>query len=319
MANGVPRSAGRVGVGIDFGTTNSVAATFDGEQVRLASLEVPGPEAIMPSATYIDRDLHTRTGREAIDRYIADNTGRKVELTAEVIGKATLAVGYGGEESRDPGATLTQNVYGDATTDVGLEGRLFRGVKRLLGRKDVRRLVVFDHPFSPVALVTPILLHIRKTLVAAGVPCVAGNKLAAATIGHPVNFEGRDRFRNQLGLARLGEAYRYAGVGEAHFCPEPIGAAVSYLHANPGASGERLLTVDFGGGTLDFCVLQRQAAHRFDVIATHGVGLGGDHIDQRLFRELLFPLLGKGERWRRRGRLGRSTRCFRSTAMKSCW
>ena len=302
---GVPHSAGRVGVGIDFGTTNSVAATFDGERVRLTDLEtLAASEPIMPSATYIDRDLHTRTGREAIDRYIADNTGRKVELTAEVIGKATLAVGYGGEESRDPGTTLTQNVYGDATTDMGLEGRLFRGVKRLLGRKDVRRLVVFDHPFSPVALVTPILLHIRKTLVAAGVPCVSGNKLAAATIGHPVNFEGRDRFRNQLGLARLGEAYRYAGVGKSHFCPEPIGAAVSYLHANPGASGERLLTVDFGGGTLDFCVLQRRAEHRFDVIATHGVGLGGDHIDQRLFRELLFPLLGKGERWRRRGQAG---------------
>jgi len=37
------------------------------------------------------------------------------------------------------------------------------------------------------------------------------------------------------------------------------------------------------------------------VVTTHGVGLGGDHIDQLLFRELLFPLLGKGERWRRAG------------------
>ena len=37
------------------------------------------------------------------------------------------------------------------------------------------------------------------------------------------------------------------------------------------------------------------------MIATHGVALGGDHIDQRLFRVLLFPALGKGEIWRRRG------------------
>ena len=42
----------------------------------------------------------------------------------------------------------------------------------------------------------------------------------------------------------------------------------------------------------------------FRVVATHGIALGGDHIDQRLFRELLFPLLGKGERWRRRGEYG---------------
>jgi len=36
-------------------------------------------------------------------------------------------------------------------------------------------------------------------------------------------------------------------------------------------------------------------------VATHGIALGGDRIDQRIFRELLFPLLGKGERWKRRG------------------
>jgi hypothetical chaperone protein len=29
----------------------------------------------------------------------------------------------------------------------------------------------------------------------------------------------------------------------------------------------------------------------------HGVGLGGDHIDQRLYRSLIFPLLGQGERY----------------------
>lgn len=310
--------ARRIGVGIDFGTTNSVAATYDGERLRLAVLEPAhadggkagrlaapheaDPGAVMPSATYIDRGLQTKTGREAIARYIDDNIGRKVELTPEVIGKATLSVGVAGADSRDAGPTLTEDVYGDAMTDVGLQGRLFRGVKRLLGRKDVRRLVVFDHPFSPVALVTPILLRIRKALVEAGAG--AGGKLAAAGIGHPVNFEGRDRFRNQLGLSRLGEACRYAGVREAHFYPEPIAAAASFLHANADAGGEHVLTVDFGGGTLDLCVLARRPGNRFDVVTTHGVGLGGDHIDQRLFRELLFPLLGKGERWRRRGQTG---------------
>ena len=45
----------------------------------------------------------------------------------------------------------------------------------------------------------------------------------------------------------------------------------------------------------------RKIGDRFDVVCTHGIGLGGDHLDQILFRELLFPLLGKGERWRRKG------------------
>jgi hypothetical chaperone protein len=89
-------------------------------------------------------------------------------------------------------------------------------------------------------------------------------------------------------------------VPEQHFYAEPIAAAVSYLNANPNVDGELLFTLDFGGGTLDFCVLKR-TGQTFDVVTTHGIALGGDHIDQRLFRTLLFPLLGKGERWKRRG------------------
>ena len=84
------------------------------------------------------------------------------------------------------------------------------------------------------------------------------------------------------------------------YYPEPIAAALSYLDDHPFAKEQTLLAVDFGGGTLDLCILTR-LQQDFSVVATHGIGLGGDHIDQILFRELLFPLLGKGERWRRAG------------------
>jgi hypothetical chaperone protein len=282
----------RVGIGIDFGTTNSAAAVFDGERVTLIELE---PNAqIMPSATYIDSDLQTLTGQAAIDRYIADNVGRTVELVPEVIGAATLMVGDPDPEGRRPVETLTQRVYGAPVRDCGLKGRLFRGVKRLLGDPNVRRLMVFDHPFRLVALITPILLHIRKAIEA------RVEVATRACVGHPVRFEGRDPYRDKLALARLGEAYGHAGIKEHNFYPEPIAAALSYLVAHPEDAGRYVLTVDFGGGTLDFSVL-RARADDFDVIATHGLALGGDHIDQRLFRELLFPALGKGETWRRRG------------------
>lgn len=301
------QAPGRIGVGVDFGTSNSVAAVFDGDEVALIALEdcsTPGTgpseykAEIMPSATYIDRALQPLTGQGAIDRYIADNTGRKVELVPEVIGRAMLAVGYASAGSRNPREMLTVDVYGDAMTDTGMRGRLFRGTKRLLGKADVRRLMVFDHPFRLVALVTPVLLHMRQALSA---------KIGSfdhGCVGHPVNFEGRDEHRNQLALSRLGESYRHAGIAKPRFYPEPVAAAVSFLHANPAAPGEHVLTFDFGGGTLDFCILERKPGHRFRVVVTHGIGLGGDHIDQRLFRELLFPLLGKDERWRRPGEYG---------------
>ncbi|HEY5680118.1 MAG TPA: Hsp70 family protein [Pseudomonadales bacterium] len=282
----------RVGVGIDFGTTNSAAATYDGERLQLVALE--GADPIMPSATYIDRELQTLTGQAAINQYIADNTGRTVELVPEVIAETSAFVEHGDSENPAPVETVTQKIYGQPLIDSGLHGRLFRGTKRLLGDPRVRRLMVFDHPFRLVALITPILLRMRKALSRT----VSGADYAH--LGHPVNFEGRDEFRNQTALARLGEAYKYAGITEQRFYPEPIAAAVSYLFAHPEAAGEHLLTLDFGGGTLDFCILRR-AAGDFEVVTTHGIALGGDHIDQRLFRELLFPLLGKGETWRRRG------------------
>ena len=279
-------------MGIDFGTTNSTAALFDGQRVTLVRLD--GGEVIMPSATYIDRELQTEVGQRAIDCYIADNTGRTVEMIPEVIGETSQLVDHSGSENLVPVEGVTTKIYGQAIIDSGLQGRLFRGIKRLLGDSSVRRLMVFDHPFRLVALITPLLLHIREALN------FEIEEVGYGHLGHPVNFEGRDDYRNTTALTRLGEAYKHAGVSDQHFYPEPIAAAVSFLHAQQGVVGENLLTVDFGGGTLDFCVLRRQGEH-FDVVTTHGVALGGDHIDQLLFRKLLFPLLGQGELWKRRG------------------
>lgn len=280
------------GIGIDFGTTNSAAAVFDGEEVVLVGLEKDS--AIMPSATYIDRELQSMTGQSAIDHYIASNTGRTVELIPEVVAETSKFVEHGDGDELAAVETVTEKIYGAPITDSGLNGRLFRGTKRLLGDERVRRLMVFEHPFRLVALITPLLLRMRQEIER------DVGLVGTAHIGHPVNFEGRGLHGNRLAISRLSEAYKYAGVPEQAFYPEPIAAAVSYLHAHPDVAGDHLLTLDFGGGTLDFCVLQRKGAH-FDVIATHGIGLGGDHIDQLLYRRLLFPFLGEGEMWRRRG------------------
>ena len=282
----------KAGIGIDFGTTNSTAALFDGDALTLVDLENGSP--VMPSATYIDRRLETQVGQRAIDTYIAGNTGRTVELIPEVIGERSEFVDQGGPDEPAPLQTATTLVYGRPLLDSGLKGRLFRGVKRLLGDSSVRRLLVFDHPFRLVALITPVLLHIRNRIEAVNGSANHGH------LGRPVNFEGREPFRNSTALTRLAEAYGYAGVRERHFHAEPVAAAVSFLHANPNVEGRNLLTVDFGGGTLDFCVLKR-GGDGFEVVATHGIALGGDHIDRLLFRKLLFPLLGEGEMWKRRG------------------
>jgi hypothetical chaperone protein len=278
-----------LGIGIDFGTSNSAAAVFDGEQITLVKLAAP--DSVMPSAHYIDKAFQSSIGQLAIDDYIAGNRGRKVELSLELLGEARSGTGGGESAMGGPGESDTANVYGQAFNDSSLPGRLFRGTKRLLGNTTTDRTIVFEKAFRLVALVAPILVGIRKSIEK-----TIGDKVKYACLGHPVNFEGMESGRNNIALERLGEAYRHAGISEQSFCPEPTAATISYLHNHPQSNDELVLTVDFGGGTLDFSVLRRDGSS-FQVQTTHGIALGGDRIDQTIFRELVFPLLGKGERW----------------------
>lgn len=281
----------RLGIGIDFGTSNSAAAVFDGEKVTL--IKLAAPMSVMPSANYLDKAYQSSIGQLAIDDYIEGNTGRKVELSLEVLGEARSGTGGGESAMGGPGEADTAMVYGQAFNDSSLPGRLFRGTKRLLGNTTTDRTIVFEKAFRLVALVAPILVNIRKSIEK-----TVGDKVKHACLGHPVNFEGIESERNNIALERLSEAYGHAGFSEQSFCPEPTAATISFLHNHPQSNDELVLTVDFGGGTLDFSVLRRDGS-TFQVQATHGVALGGDRIDQTIFRELVFPLLGKGERWRR--------------------
>ena len=288
----------RLGIGIDYGTSNSAAAIFDGKKIHLVQLE--SNTQIMPSAIYIDKDYQIATGREAIESYIKSNMGRTVELSAEILGEQRASTGQIGDRGL-PEEANTEKIYGQSFVDGGQKGRLFRGIKRLLGSSPGTRLIVFDRPFRLVALITPLLVKVKNSISEAAHKSFNNDhSMMHACIGHPVNFEGEHQNKNETALKLLSEAYEYAEIIEQTHYPEPIAAAVSYLHDHPWANEKILLAVDFGGGTLDLCVLKKDDQD-FSVIATHGVGLGGDHIDQVLFRELIFPLLGKGERWSRSG------------------
>ncbi|MEX1237136.1 MAG: Hsp70 family protein, partial [Pseudomonadales bacterium] len=274
------------------GTSNSAAAWYDGKRAHLVKLEQD--EAIMPTAVHLDRELRTRVGQAAVAQYIEENRDRIVELTPEIIGQSQMLVNERNVEDPTSEAEISQSVvYGQAHIDRGMKGRLFRGVKRLLGNAAVKRLLVFNHAFRVVALITPVLLHIRKA-IEASVP----EPLADVHVGHPVRFEGPVEQKNDLALARLGEACHHAGFKTVSFYPEPVAATLSYLYDEDAPAKGKVLAFDFGGGTLDLSIVEFDGLE-FNVLSTAGAPLGGDHIDQLIFRELLFPLLGKGEIWSR--------------------
>jgi hypothetical chaperone protein len=287
-----PVPAARIGIGLDFGTSNSTAAWFDGQVLHGVPVEDDGG-TVLPTALHLDREYAALTGRAAIRQYVDENRGRRVELVPEVIGEA--ADGIGGSETGDDITRLVTNrrpLYGPPV-DRGLPGRLFHGLKRLLGDATVDRLAVFGLQYRIVALVVPILVRLRDAIQRA-----TGEPITRIHVGRPVNFEGRGTDANRVAMARLTEATGHPGLRDVTFYPEPVAATLSYLWSRGRGDSGRALTVDFGGGTLDLAVLAYSPAG-FDVLGTDGIGLGGDRIDQLIYEHLLFPELGKGEPWSR--------------------
>ena len=97
---------------------------------------LPSSSPILPTAIHLDRQYTALTGQAAIDRYVEENRGRRVELVAEVIGESASSVG-GNNTGEDISRLETQRhtVYGPLY-DRTLPGRLFLGLKRLLGDPD---------------------------------------------------------------------------------------------------------------------------------------------------------------------------------------
>jgi hypothetical chaperone protein len=279
-----------IGIGIDFGTSNSVAALYDGQQVRIVPM---GKDSFsLPSATYLDQRFLAITGQEALDAYIEDNTGRRVELVAIAIGEARTSTGSY-DETGLPQEASSNLIFSAARFDANLPGRLFYGSKQLLSAPNNLLLSVFDKSYRIEAVITPILLRIREAVEVELAKVGASNLPEHVVGGRPVHFEGSSEGGDARAVARLHTAYGHVGFTELQLCHEPVAAAINFLHTQPKQDSGTLLTVDFGGGTLDFCLF-RQRDGAFDVLGTHGIALGGNHIDQLLFRKLLFPLLGEG-------------------------
>jgi hypothetical chaperone protein len=280
-----------IGIGVDFGTSNSTVAWFDGRQLRFVEIEADSP--ILPTAVHLSKEYEGTTGTEAIERYVQENTARLVHLVPEILGHAAGSIENSSPEHDMSELTTSRNLVFGPLIDHGLPGRLFLGLKRLLGNPAIDRIFVFNRPYRLVALLTPMLLRLHEA-----VEQELRAPVSQAHIGRPVNFEGSDVSRNSLAVSRLTEACVHAGFRTVEFYPEPVAATLSFLWQRRVSGNGTVLTVDFGGGTLDLSVIRYSGA-KFDVLSTAGADLGGDRIDQLIFRRLLFPLLGEGETWSR--------------------
>lgn len=265
-----------VSVGLDFGTSNSSVAVFDGETLRLVPLDPESAEpAVLRSLLYLTRTGEQYVGQEAFDRHQRDNIGRAVKLERRVVGEVTMTFASVG--------TLTTEAH--AVVDVNEPGRLFQSIKSLLPDRVFTKTAVYGVDLTPEDLVQLLAAEIvRRTEVFLGHP------IERLTVGWPVRFAAADA-EDALARRRLRTGIERLGIGAVNFLAEPVAAGVSYLRrARAGVVPDAPFVVfDFGGGTLDVTVVQG----RGEVLATGGVPIGGDKLDRRIVEARLLRHFGE--------------------------
>lgn len=266
-------------VGMDFGTTNSGMALYDGTAVRVLPLDPSNNNPrVLPTAIYVTNEQGIIIGRAAIDHYYSDNIGRPIKLRKVWIGELEV---YAED------MYYVTDAY--AFVDVLSPGRLFLSVKTSLRDENYPGTVVGQYYY---ALENLIALFMSSVKVRA--QQMVGKELTQIVLGRPVRF-ARDPAHDRLAQARLLQAAFRAGYEKVYFQYEPIAAAYSYETSID--KPENVLIFDFGGGTLDITIMRLGEPGNRKVLATGGIPVAGDVFDQKLVRAKLPKHFGENTQY----------------------
>ncbi|MEP5633224.1 MAG: Hsp70 family protein [Tateyamaria sp.] len=184
-----------------------------------------------------------------------------------------------------------QVVYGRPANEAliaGDEGRYMRALKSLLGTSLMReRRKVMNESVDFVVIVGRFLAEMKKRAEAA-----TGQTFDRALSGRPVMFHSADPARNAQALVDLTDCYLAAGFKDVSFMPEPEAAALA--NRSVLSAGDLGLIVDIGGGTSDFTLFRQDAGTGIDILASHGLRVGGTDFDRALSLAFVMPELGMG-------------------------
>ncbi|SOH93219.1 hypothetical chaperone protein [Monaibacterium marinum] len=174
----------------------------------------------------------------------------------------------------------------------GDEGRYMRALKSVLGTS----LLNEERPIGGrrrtlASIITDFLRVVKQRA-----EDEAGQTFTSALSGRPVHFHSGDATRDARAESDLRACYKAAGFDEVRFLFEPEAAALASHQLNK--SGTLGLIVDIGGGTSDFSVFRTDGQH-VDILASHGIRLGGTDFDQVTSMSHVMRHLGHGGELRR--------------------
>ena len=222
-------------IGIDFGTTKTMAACFDQSkgQTILLKLGLRGYE--IPTSIYQTAEGRTFYGEEADDEGVSDHIN--------YIHRFKMKLGQ-------PGPAHF--------------GRMTRTAEQLA---------------------SDFLSHVRATLKSEVLHSKEDSDLERAVLTIPAIF-GRAQ---QNELKRAAET---AGFTQVVLLPEPVAAGIAYCDHHAVKGSLRFLVVDWGGGTFDVALMEREEDGSIRIMPDFVGGLDGinhgDNIGGEFMADLLF-------------------------------
>jgi hypothetical chaperone protein len=177
------------------------------------------------------------------------------------------------------------------------EGRYLRALKSILGTSlTEERTILGGRPWPFRQLLKRFVAYLKDD-----VERREGVILSTLVAGRPVRFSDDDA-RDAAAETYLREILQEAGFADIRFLYEPVAAL---LDASDAMEDPHLVLVaDIGGGTSDFTVARARGGRsmppgdRFEILANHGVHIGGTDLDRRISLDTVMPLLGLGSQTR---------------------
>ena len=271
-------------LGVDFGTTNSSIALYDGDRLHTIVADRANDNPyVMPSLLYVDRKRRTTVGAKAAEVYLKNETGRPVRWRQREAGEIEVTVASVSTAGGDP-IQFVQPV--NVMVDEAANGRLIQSIKTALFNPRYEGTRIFNRFYPVETLIASILKHLREAAERE-----LGRECRQIVLGRPVRFSEIDSV-DARAEAVLFKAAHLAGFTDVVFELEPVG--VAYLYHRQNSERQTVLVFDFGGGTLDLTIARVGGTETPEILATGGVQFGGDDLDRRIMESLL-PYFGGGD------------------------
>lgn len=264
-------------VGIDFGTSNSGIAVYDGGRVRVLPVD---PKNVLPevikTVLYITKDYRAHLGQEAVETYYRDNVNRQRRYVKQWAGEI---------EYRGADMFYVRDIF--VYVDELKPGRLLQYLKTALRKDNYKGTQIFERYYSVGDLAQTYLSLLKKRA-----EDVLGETIEAVTLGRPVKFSESPE-RDHKAQETLRQAALEAGFKEVDFELEPIAAALYYERSI--SQPQNVLIFDFGGGTLDIAVMRLGDAKSRQVYASGGVDIAGSDFDRTIIEKRMLSHFGYGK------------------------